>query len=344
VAACHRHIHRAVRNPQIVDADRRGGIARLTLSNVIDDVVRRQCGVLTRAQALACGLTDEMIEANVVAGRWRRLWRGVYATFSGPAPRGSMLWAAVLRAGKGAMLSHDTAAELVGLTDGPSSRIHVTVPHRRTPARIPGVVVHRAVLGAATRHPTRLPPQTRLEDTVVDLTQTARSIDDAIGWLAKAIGARLTTSARLMAAMGRRTRLRWRPKLVSALADVGRGCHSLLELKYYRQVERAHGLPRGKRQVLRSGTGGTMIDDVLYEEYDAHVELDGRVAHPDHKRWRDMRRDNAVVVRGRRVLRYGLGDVDEYPCHAAAQLVTVLRLGGWTGSPRRCRRADCVIA
>ena len=101
-----------------------------------------------------------------------------------------MMWAAVLRAGNGAVLSHETAAELVGLTDRPSAKIHVTVPHRRTPARIPGVVVHRSVRAAASRHPSRMPPQTTVEDTVVDLTQTARSIDDAMGWLARAIGER----------------------------------------------------------------------------------------------------------------------------------------------------------
>jgi Transcriptional regulator, AbiEi antitoxin len=311
---------------------------------VIEDLVRHQAGVVTRAQALACGLSDETIEANVAAGRWRRLFRGVYATFSGPAPRRSMLWAAVLRAGDEAVLSHETAAEIAGLLAHPSGKIHVTVPHSRTPARIPGVVIHRSVLAKANRHPTRTPPQTRVEETVVDLTQTARNVEEAMGWLAKAVGARVTTPARLMDAMHRRPRLRWRPKLASALADVNVGCHSLLELKYYRDVERAHGLPRGRRQVQRVGAEPRVIDDVLYEEYETHVELDGRVAHPDHQRWRDMRRDNAIVVKGRRPLRYGLGDVDEYPCHAAAQLGMVLQLGGWAGKPRRCRRPDCVIA
>ncbi len=313
------------------------------MSRVIEDLVRHQSGVLTRAQALVCGLTDDVIKAHLAAGRWRRVFLGVYATFSGPLPRGSLMWAAVLRAGAGAVLSHETAAELAGLTDHPSTKIHLTVPHSRTPARIPGVVVHRSVLAIANRHPTRTPPQTRVEDTVVDLTQTARNVEDAMGWLARAVGARVTTPARLIEAMTRRPRLRWRLTLASAVDDVRLGCHSLLELKYYRDVERAHGLPRGRRQVYREGREPRVVDDVLYEEYQTQVELDGRVAHPDHSRWRDMRRDNAVVVKGRHVLRYGLGDVDEYPCDAAAQLGMVLQLGGWAGKPRRCRRPNCVI-
>jgi hypothetical protein len=54
-----------------------------------------------------------------------------------------------------------------------------------------------------------------------------------------------------------------------------------------------------------------------------------------------MRRDNAAIVDGDRVLRYGLGDAESYP--VAAQVASVLRLGGWRGSPRPCARPDCVI-
>ena len=285
-----------------------------------------------------------MIEAKVAGGRWRRLFPGVYASFNGPPPRRSMLWAAVLRAGAGAMLSHETAAELAGLTERPSARIHITVPQRRTPARIAGVILHRSVRAAASRHPTRTPPQTRVEETVVDLTQTARCLDDALGWLARAVGARVTTAARLLDAMSERSRLRWRPTLVAALDDVDAGCHSLLELRFRHDVEQAHGLPRGDRQVPTNRMGRKTIDDVHYDDYHTTAELDGRAAHPDHLRWRDMRRDNAEVVSGRRPLRYGLGDIGQYPCHAAAQLARVLQLGGWPGTPRPCSRADCVMA
>jgi hypothetical protein len=46
--------------------------------------------------------------------RWRRLHPGVYAAFSGQPGRDPVLWAAVLRAGPRAILSHETAAELHG--------------------------------------------------------------------------------------------------------------------------------------------------------------------------------------------------------------------------------------
>jgi len=153
----------------------------------------------------------------------------------------------------------------------------------------------------------------------------------------------MTTTARLREAMEQRSRLRWRPLLQAALEDVGHGCQSLLELKYLNDVERAHGLPTASRQTFRLRNGGTQYDDVCYEDYNTRVELDGRAAHPDPERWRDMRRDNAAAVDGNRMLRYGMGDVDEFPCHVAAQVTTVLRQAGWTGRPRRCQRGDCVI-
>ena len=305
------------------------------------DVARQQAGVLTRAQAVAAGLSQDAIRANVRAGRWRRIYRGIYATFTGPLPRRSQLWAAALKAGDGALLSHETAAELVGLTDEPGRTVHVTVPADRSDVRIPGVVVHRSRRAAVKGHPTRTPPQTRVEETVLDLAQSARHLNDALGWITRAIGARLTTSDRLLASLRGRQKMRWRRPLHAAITDAGDGCHSLLELLYLRKVERAHGLPRGDRQVRRDRA--RRYDDVKYKKYRTRVELDGQDGHPDHARWRDRRRDNDATVDGDRNLRYGLGDVDEYPCAVAAEVTEVLHQEGWTGHPRPCGQPGCVF-
>jgi very-short-patch-repair endonuclease len=116
-----------------------------------------------------------------------------------------------------------------------------------------------------------------------------------------------------------------------------------LELAYLRSVERAHRLPRADRQAVAEEQGGRRYDDVRYSRFRTRVELDGRAAHPEHPRWRDMRRDNAAVAAGDTVLRYGTGDVVSRPCAVAVQVGTALRAGGWRGKPRRCRRADCAL-
>jgi hypothetical protein len=69
-----------------------------------------------------------MIKFRVRSGRWRQIHPGVYATFSGDLTRRTRLWAAVLSAGPGAALSHETAAELHRLADKPAEPIHITVP------------------------------------------------------------------------------------------------------------------------------------------------------------------------------------------------------------------------
>lgn len=299
-----------------------------------------QEGVLTRAQALACGLSRSRISEHLRSGRWQRIHRGVYATFSGQVRRPCLLWAAVLCAGDGAVLSHETAAELWGLTERRGGPIRVLVPPGRTPMPARGVLVRQSRQAIASRHPTRRPPRTRVEDTVVDLTQSVGRVEDASAWLARAIGGRFTTADRLRDCLDRRPKLRWRTALTEAVRDAEEGSHSWLELAYLRDVERAHGLPRSQRQTRRSTRH---YDDVRYRSFGVRVELDGRAAHPEHERFRDMRRDNAAAMEGDLVLRYGSGDVGERPCQVAGQVAAMLRTGGWTGTPRRCGRSDCDI-
>ena len=72
---------------------------------------------MTRRQALDAGMSLGAIAAKIRFGRWQRVHAGVYATFTGPVTRDAQLWAAVLAAGPGAQLSHQTAAEINRLTD-----------------------------------------------------------------------------------------------------------------------------------------------------------------------------------------------------------------------------------
>jgi very-short-patch-repair endonuclease len=185
-------------------------------------------------------------------------------------------------------------------------------------------------------HPTRQPPQTRIEETVVDLTQTARGVDQALSWVARACARRLTTAQRLRVAFDSRKRLRWRAELMAGLGDVESGCHSTLELEYLRRVERAHGLPVARRQVSRRRRGGRWYDDVQYAAYRTLIELDGPASHPAEEAPRDKKRDNAAVANGWDVLRYGVDEVVSQPCNVAREVAVVLRNNGWRGQPRRC--------
>ncbi len=300
------------------------------------ELLTEQHGVLSRAQALGSGITDKQIVAALRRGHWQRLHTGVFAAFSGEPDRTAMLWAAVLRAGPQAVLSHHTAAELHGLVNSRTTAIHVTVPSGRWVTPISGVVLHYSCRIAEARHPVRTPPQTRIEETVLDLAGAAATLDDAFSWVFHACGSRKTTPELIGAALALRQRMRWRTELAGALSLGATGVHSLLEFRYVTRVERPHRLPRAARQrpVQRAGTH--QYQDVHYEAYAVTVELDGRAAHPAGRHWGDIRRDNANAAQGQLTLRYGWADVTARPCLVAAEVAAVLGQRGWTAAPCRC--------
>jgi very-short-patch-repair endonuclease len=261
--------------------------------------------------------------------------------FSGPPPRGAWLWAAVLRAGPSAVLSHQTAAELHGLIDSPVETIYVTVPSsRRIASR--GLVVRMSSRIDEARQPNREPPRTTVEETVLDLTQFASTFDDVCGWITRACGRRLTTEEKLRAALALRKKVRWRPELDDVLAAAGDGIHSALEYRYVRYVERAHGLPPSRHQVRVVIDGRAVYRDAYYEKYRLAVELDGRLAHPDEDRWRDSRRDTKAGAQGVQTIRYTWRDVYGNPCQTALLQAQILRQRGWTGTPVPCS-AGCPV-
>lgn len=265
---------------------------------------------------------------------------------SGEPTRETMLWGALLRAGPGAVLSHQTAAERHGLVDEPSFPITITVPVSRHPAqaKIQGIVIHRSDAILRTRHPAMLPPCTRVEDTVLDLIQVASNFDDAYAWICRAIGRRRTTADRIHLAMDARKKMRWRGEIAAALGSAAEGILSVLEHRYVRRVERPHGLPPACRQAgIRQRTGNRYLDN-LYEEYQLCVELDGTAAHPADEQWRDKRRDTDNAVRGILTLRFGILDVGDLRCQTAAAVASVLRSRGWPGTPHPCRRPACAVA
>ena len=294
-----------------------------------------QAAAIARRQGAGVGIHPETMRTRVRSGRWQRLQRGVYAAFSGDPARETVLWAALLRAGPGAVLSHQTAAERHGLTDEPSQVITITVPASHgSPARvkIPGVIDPPVGRDPADRHPAMLPPCTRVEDTVLDLIQIAPTFDDAYAWICRAIGRRRTTADRIRQAMNDRKKMRWRRELAVALGDAEDGALSLLEYRYIHRVERPHGLPAARRQArIRQRTGNRYLDN-LYEEFGVCAEVDGTAAHPADEQWRDKRRDNANAAQGIVTLRFGLLDLGDRGCETAASVAAVLRLRGWMGA------------
>lgn len=303
-------------------------------------ILIEQGNVIARSQWADSGLDTQTLRNRLRYGDWQRLQRGVYGTFTGEPSRDARLWAAVLRAGTDATLSHYSAAERFKLLDRPSRAIHITVPGGRNPARygsIPGVVVHRSATILSRRHPAMTPPCTTVEETVLDLIKVSRSFDEAYDWICRAIGRRRTTAERLGTALAKRARFPRRHEIELALGNADDGILSWLESQYVRRVELPHRLPVALRQARVSQPTRNAYLDNLYEGYLVCVELDGTTAHPADEQWRDKRRDNWNLVREKTVtLRFGYLDLRDkaHRCATAAQVTALLNdRGPRTGAP-----------
>ncbi|WP_226382384.1 hypothetical protein [Pseudonocardia oceani] len=298
-----------------------------------DALLVAQAGVVHVRQLRAFGVTEAMLLAQVEGERWRWIVHGVYATFTGPLPQASRVWAALLYGGAAAVLSHRTAAAAWGLAPVDPGPVHITVPYGASAVSQGDlVVVHRS---RAHRHIVVAtdPPRTSAADTVIDV---AVEEDDARAACTVLTG--LMTGARVRPLdverrLVERPPRRYRRALAAAVGRVRHGVQSALEELYAVEVEQAHGLPPAVRQVPVVVDGTTLWEDAVYDHLGVPltVRLDGRTHLRDDVAFRDRRRDNAAELAGRSRLVFGWADLSADPCGGAREVAHVLRRHGWDG-------------
>lgn len=109
------------------------------------EIAERQAGYFTARQAQGAGLSKALLSHHVKSGRFLRIRRGVYRLAQFPEMPHADLTIAWLAAGEKAVLSHESALLLYGLTDLLPAEIHLTVP-RTASRRLLGVRFHTARL------------------------------------------------------------------------------------------------------------------------------------------------------------------------------------------------------
>lgn len=294
-----------------------------------------QAGVVSREQALESGLSRHALPRLVRETFWRQVCRGIYL-IDGRLDWEALAWSGILVAGESSRLGGLAAGYACRLVDEAPDLIEIWLPDRGDlPRRQPASMTwcfRREAAGVRARS-VGSPPRLGVENTVLDLVSASTS-QQAVGWVSTAVQRRLTTPRRLLATLDQRDASRHRNLLRSVLLDVATGAESPLEVAYLRKVERAHALPRARRQAQQRGTR----IDVLYEEFGLVVELDGRLGHTGSGRFRDMARDNRSAGAGLLTLRYGWSDVDGQPCRVALQVERMLALRGWAGQLTPCLR------
>jgi hypothetical protein len=303
-------------------------------------LIETQAGVVSRPQARKHEMSPDQLRSRLASGVWRATEaEGVYLTFTGPMSELARCWVALLYAVRDAVLCRESAAWVWKLSDVLELPIHVLLPTSRRVVSKPSLVTaHYTIHHVARRHPMHSPPVTKLDDTVLDLVDFARRPAEVVDVLTRSCQRRLTIPSRLSLEAESRKKLAHRELLADVLSEVRTGVQSPLESVYLRDVERAHGLPRGERNAPEGGIGHRRYRDVRYRLHRLVVELDGRAAHSVEMRDRDDVRDNEILEgEGTATLRYGWTAVSGRACETAAQVARLLRRGGWAGRPRPCR-------
>lgn len=137
------------------------------------EVASEQGGYFTAEQGAASGFSRASLSYHARRGRFLRVKRGLYRLAQYPAsPREDVL-AAWLAAGRDqAVVSHESALDILGLSDVVPASVHLTVPRsKRYRSTSPGVTIH-----TTTRS---LSPTDVVSRDGIPITSPARSIVDA---------------------------------------------------------------------------------------------------------------------------------------------------------------------
>jgi hypothetical protein len=302
-------------------------------------LLRAQEGVVARGQLVSIGASRADVRRLLARRELVEVHPQVYVTHTGRPRRRQLEWAAVLACAPAA-LHRESALDAHGMTRdrAPTTQhepIHLLVARERRISPPAGVVLERVADHAAWVQHHRRPPRAGFEFALLKAA-SARDEAAAIALMSDAVHQGLTTAARLVETISALPRLRQRALLTEVLADVAAGTRSVLERRYLRDVERAHGLPSGERQLRQHTASGVVFRDVRYPDQRTLVELDGAFGHRDSvDRWADLQRDLDASVSDHVTLRPGWAQVLE-PCRLAVIVGRVLQLRGWCGALRAC--------
>jgi hypothetical protein len=318
----------------------------------LDDLLRDQDGVVSRAQVLACGEGVHDIRRRVRRREWAGVVDGVYVDHTGELTWARKAMAGVLHAASGldaqarpvgaALSGHAALRHAIGPSwrRGAGGPIEVAVGVHRSVAPVRGYrFVRRARLDERTDS-LRTPPRLRLPDALAELVIGAEDVLDVVGLVADAAQSRYVTPQAVLDALADRPRVPGRARKLAVLQDVAAGTSSALELLFVDGVVRAHGLPFPERQrthVVSDEGGRVEHRDAEWPGLGVVCELDGRLFHDNAGQHdQDLDRDLDDAADGHTAVRLGWGQVSRRACRTARRLDRLLRRHGWTGEMTPC--------
>jgi very-short-patch-repair endonuclease len=250
----------------------------------VTEVLRRQHQVVTRKQALANGLTKDMLSRRVQSGGpWQRLLPGVFLAVTGTPTRDQRETAALLYAGPGSTISGIAAVRRHGLRVPATADIDVLIPAGRRRQNAAFVVLHY----------TRRVPDLVCYEGPIQFTLPARAVADTVRWLddfasvralvASAVQKRLCLIEQLAAEL-RSGSMQGSAHFRVALAEVLAGVRSIIEAELRQLIMRGR-LPEPMFNAkLFDGDDLLAVADVWWPDFGVVAEADSREWHllPEH--------------------------------------------------------------
>jgi very-short-patch-repair endonuclease len=286
---------------------------RCEIDAQLEVIAALHAGAFSMAHVRDAGGDRKLAKRRVDAGRWLRRAGGTFVLAGVPGSLDQERHLALLAAGPGARLTHESAAELHGLEGVLRRLLVITVPHDHR-LQLPGVTVHRiddhdpTDLTVVDRFPTTTAARTLLDlAAVVSPKRHQRATEHAIA-------ERLTTYGQLAEVLGR-TRRQGKTgvnRFVATLEELDGKPPAASELE--RHLERVALMAgvRGVRQFPLPWDTEPVVGcvDLAVPESRLLLEADGRRWHARLEAMeRDRRRDRAALRAGWETLRFMYRDL-----------------------------------
>ncbi|GGM92485.1 hypothetical protein GCM10009721_17700 [Terrabacter tumescens] len=260
----------------------------MALTETALDLARTQCGVLTRTQLLASGVSRETLRWRV--GRdWRLLLPGIYVLQTGLPSEEQRLVAAQLFGGDGAWLAGSTAAALHGLRACQARLpIRVLVPAPRRSRRVAWVDIRSTTLLGEPLVPRGSLRLGCLARAVVDAAVETPDERSARALVIEAVQRRLVRLDDLEHWVDARGRQHSR-RLRRVLAEVAAGAWSAPEADLLALLRTSDRLPEPMANPVLTGPGGRLLTspDVWLDDVGMAVLVQSRAFHADGLDWDD---------------------------------------------------------
>jgi uncharacterized protein YjiS (DUF1127 family) len=286
-------------------------------------IAEEQLGVVSRHQLRDLGLSDTGIARGVARGNLYPVFHSVFGVGHGPLSVHARLLAATIACGRGSVVSHGTAAWLLGLRDLKPLDVNVIAP----------VESGRKISGVCRRFvPPPGPDEVAMKERV-PTTDASRTIVDNAGILAPVALGDLIEEAAFRRALDI-------PRIDAILdGPPRRNARRLLrQLEPWRRYKRGiHVRSRMEAKLLPLLTqwalpipetnaglrvGGDRFEiDFLWREARVVVETDGGGSHDNPRAGaRDSKRNRALIESGYRVRRIGWEELRDHSDVVMAEL------------------------